>query len=73
MAATERRRSADIDLAVIQNDIAYIKRQIDHIDMQVSSNYVTKVEFTSELEPLKKFMYALVLGVIGAFVTAIVK
>lgn len=52
-------------LAVIANDISYIKGQIQHIDEQVSQNYVTKAEF----EPIKKLVYLVATLIFSAVVT----
>jgi len=54
----------DIKLAVIQNDLTYIKEKMNTIDTKVSNNYVSKEEF----EPIKKIVY----GVVGLILVAVV-
>ena len=54
----------DIKLAVIQNDLTYIKEKMNMIDTKVSNNYVSKEEF----EPIKKIVY----GVVGLILVAVV-
>jgi plastocyanin domain-containing protein len=54
------RRGADVQLAVMANDISYIKIQLDHMGNQLSSNYVNKEEF----EPIKRLVYGTV-AVVG--------
>lgn len=54
----------DIKLAVIQNDLTYIKEKMNTIDTKVSNNYVSKEEF----EPVKKIVY----GVVGLILVAVV-
>lgn len=62
----------DIKLAVIQNDLTYIKEKMNTIDTKVSNNYVSKEEF----EPIKKIVYGLVglilVAVVGALVALVV-
>lgn len=54
----------DIKLAVIQNDLTYIKEKMNTIDTKVSNHYVSKDEF----EPIKKIVY----GVVGLILVAVV-
>ncbi len=54
----------DVKLAVIQNDLTYIKEKLSSVDNKVSQNYVLKAEF----EPVRKIAYTL----ISLFATAIV-
>lgn len=62
----------DIKLAVIQNDLTYIKEKLNAVDNKVSSHYVSKEEF----EPIKKIVYGLVslilVAVVGALVALVV-
>lgn len=57
----------DTKLAVIQNDLGYIKEQIKGIDNKVSTHLVTREEF----EPVKKIVYGLVGLALIAVVTAV--
>lgn len=61
------------NLAVIANDLTYIKRDIADIKATVQHGYVTKEEF----EPIKKIVYGLVglilVAVVGAVVSLVVK
>lgn len=63
----------DVKLAVLQNDMSYVKDKLDSIDNKVSSHYVSKEEF----EPIKKVVYGLVglilVAVVGAVVSLVVK
>ncbi len=62
----------DIQLAVIQNDLTYIKEKLTTLDTKVSSGYVSKEEF----EPIKKIVYGVVslilVAVVGALVALVV-
>jgi hypothetical protein len=64
--------SDEIKLAVIQNDLTYIKEKLNAVDNKVSSHYVSKEEF----EPIKKIVYGLVslilIAVVGALVALVV-
>ena len=59
-------------LAVMQNDITYIKEKLNTVDQKVSTHYVSKEEF----EPIKKIVYGLVslilIAVVGALVALVV-
>lgn len=72
-------RSTEIQLAVIQRDIQYIKSlqqsqgvQLSSIDTKVGSHYVTKEEFA----PIKNLVYGLValmlIAVVGALLSLVV-
>lgn len=65
--------SNDIKLAVLQNDMSYVKDKLDSIDDKVSSHYVSKEEF----EPIKKIVYGLtgliLVAVVGAMVSLVVR
>jgi hypothetical protein len=62
----------DVTLAVIQNDLGYLKEKMNSIDNKVSSGYVSKEEF----EPIKKIVYGVVslilIAVVGALVALVV-
>jgi len=48
------------DIAVIKNDINYIKEGVGDIKAEIASfpeKYVTKEEFRSEINPIKKMVY----------------
>lgn len=61
-----------VQLAVISNDLTYIKEKMNAIDTKVSNNYVSKEEF----EPIKKIVYGVVslilVAVVGALVALVV-
>lgn len=54
-------------VAVIANDISYIKRDLTDIKAKLEANYVTHEEF----EPIKKIVYGLVGLILVAVVTAV--
>lgn len=59
-------------LAVMQNDLTYIKEKLNAVDTKVSNNYVSKEEF----EPIRKIVYGVVslilVAVVGALVALVV-
>jgi hypothetical protein len=69
---TENNDNDKIQLAVISNDLTYIKEKMNAIDTKVSNNYVSKEEF----EPIKKIVYGVVslilVAVVGALVALVV-
>jgi len=58
----------NIQLAVMANDVGYIKEKVKSIETQIASNYVTKEEF----DPIKRIVYGMVTIILVAFVGAIV-
>ena len=59
-------------LALMANDLTYIKEKLNAVDQKVSTHYVSKEEF----EPIKKIVYGLVslilIAVVGALVALVV-
>ncbi len=64
--------SEETKLALLQNDITYIKEKLNAVDSKVSSSYVSKEEF----DPIKKIVYGMVslilIAVVGALVALVV-
>lgn len=60
-------------LAVISNDMSYVKRDIAEIKNTVSTGYVTR----SEYEPVKKIVYGMVslilIAVVGGMISLVVR
>lgn len=57
----------DTVIAVMANDMAYVKQHLDSIDQKISSNYTTKQEFEGRfgrfddrLKLLERFMYGMI-------------
>lgn len=61
------------NIAVIANDISYIKRDVAEIKTKLDDDYVTRAEF----EPIKKVVYGLIsvlgLATIGAILKLIIR
>ena len=57
----------DTQIAVMANDISYIKKSIDELSLKVEHNYVTKDEF----EPIKKLVYGMVAVVLSSVVATL--
>lgn len=70
--AEDNNSNDKVQLAVISNDLTYIKEKMNAIDTKVSNNYVSKEEF----EPIKKIVYGVVslilVAVVGALVALVV-
>jgi len=58
----------EVKIAVICNDMEYVKKTLEKIDRRLELDYITKTEF----EPIKKIVYGLVMLVLTAVVGAIV-
>ena len=56
-------------LAVIANDISYIKTEVQDIKQKLEADYITKQEF----EPIKKIVYGIVSLILVAVGGAIIK
>lgn len=60
-------------IALIQQDISYMKDKLDNVDQKISTHYVSREEF----EPIKKIVYGMVglilVAVVGALVSLVVK
>lgn len=59
----------EIRLAVMGNDLKYIKKAVTTLDQKVSTHYVSREEF----EPVKKVVYGMVALLLVAVVGAILK
>lgn len=57
----------EINIAVIANDIAYIKRDVSEIKDKMEKDYVTREEF----EPIKRVVYGLVTTILIGFIGAL--
>lgn len=62
-----------VKLALIQQDLTYIKANVDDIKDKMENNYVTQEEF----KPIKKFVDIIqgliITGVVGALLALIIK
>jgi hypothetical protein len=63
------KESSNTSLAVIKNDISYIKEEIKEIKALIQEHYVTRAEF----DPVKKTVYGLITLFVIAVITAILK
>lgn len=63
-----KKTDTDTKLAVIANDVGYIKAEVQNIQRQLEVQYVTRAEF----EPVKKVVYGLVALVLTAVIGALV-
>lgn len=66
-------QSDETKFALIQQDLGYVRKQLDTIDSKVSNHYVSKEEF----DPIKKIVYGLtgliLVAVVGALLSLVVK
>jgi tetrahydromethanopterin S-methyltransferase subunit G len=65
--------SDNTKIALIQQDISYMKDKLDNVDQKISTHYVSREEF----EPIKKIVYGMVglilVAVVGALISLVVK
>jgi hypothetical protein len=62
-------KNNDSQLAVISNNIEYIKQDICEIRARLEKDYVTRQEF----DPIKKIVYGLVTLILTGVVVALIK
>lgn len=60
------RQSADAKLAIIQNDLKYVREDVAEIKRTLQENYVTKDQF----QPVKRIAYGIVTLVGAVLVSA---
>lgn len=63
-----RKNKDEINLAIIQNDVSYIKQSVKDLNDKIDEHYVTREEF----DPIKKLVYGLVALILTAVVGALV-
>lgn len=66
---TTRTKGEIIQVAVMANDISYIKNEVTEINKKLASEYVSKAEF----EPIKKIVYGLVGIILTGVIVAIIR
>lgn len=64
----KERSSNETNIAIIMNDIQYIKKDVADIKLQLHADYVTRSEF----DPVKRVVYGLVSVILLPVVAAIV-
>lgn len=73
MAKKSNLASDETNIALLQQDVKYIKDTVNKIETNLEADYITRVEF----EPVKKIMYgmiALILTmVLGAVISLVIK
>jgi len=58
------KRQEDIDLAIVQSDIAFIKEKVKEIDLDLKNDYVSQKEFKA-LEDKVAFLTKILYSAIG--------
>ena len=73
---TEKRKedsNLNTQIAVLTNDIGYIKKTVEETKKLIEDKYVTKAEF----DPIKRIVYGVVslilIGVVGALISLVVR
>lgn len=60
-------------IEVILTKLEYMQRQIDHIDTQVSTNFVTKQEWEPYKTLIRMIIGLLITAVVGAGLTLVIR
>ena len=72
MTAKRTKPELDVELAILVNDIKYIKEEVSVIRTKMEADYVTRTEF----EPIRKIVYGMVslilVAVVGALISLVV-
>jgi len=61
----------NVDIARMDERIKNIQDRLEDLIKKIDSNYVTKVEFVSEVAPIKKIVYGVVSLILVSVVVAI--
>ena len=62
--------STDTKIAVMQNDMGYIKHMIEQVDSKLDKNYVTKEEFLAKTQKYD-IAVKVVFGLVGFILVAV--
>lgn len=67
-----RKSNDEVQIAVMANDISYIKKSVEDINKKITDDFVSKDEF----EPVKRLVYGLVslilITVVGAVLALVI-
>ena len=70
------RRKEDVVMALIQQDLEYIKKDVGTIKQTLSKDYITRKEFELAFSPIQRIVYGIVglilTGVVGALISLVV-
>jgi hypothetical protein len=66
-----KKTQGEIDLALMQKDISYIKDSVKDMSRKLEEEYATKMELNSKVDPVIKIGYALLLVVLTAVLYAV--
>lgn len=68
--------SQETRLAVIANDIIYIKEKLKTIDDKIEGDFISREEFSAKFDPIQKIVYGLVslvlISVFGALIGIVI-
>ena len=56
------------DIALIRQDIEFIKEKVSDIKTRLDADYLTRIEFDAKFGPIQKIVMALVLAVMSGWV-----
>ena len=68
MAKLKTNNDLSTQVAIVANDVSYIKEEVRDIKILVQQDYVTKAEF----DPVKKLVYGLVALILTAVMVALI-
>lgn len=68
--------SQETRLAVIANDIIYIKEKLKTIDDKIEGDFISREEFSAKFDPIQRIVYGLVslvlISVFGALIGVVI-
>lgn len=70
-ALQKMKSNENVDIARMDERIKNIQDRLEDLIRKIDSNYVTKVEFISEVAPIKKIVYGVVSLILVSVVVAI--
>jgi hypothetical protein len=66
--ATDGQQSEETSIALLGKDVGYIKTKVDNIELCITNNYITRLEF----DPIKRLVYGTVAIILSAVIIALV-
>lgn len=68
--------SQETRLAVIANDIIYIKEKLKTIDDKIEGDFISREEFSAKFDPIQRIVYGLIslvlISVFGALIGIVI-
>lgn len=68
-----RTQREDTQIAVMANDLGYVRKAVDSLNDKIDNNYVTKEEFKTVKQIVYGFVGLILIAVVGAIMTLVLR